>query len=336
VRVRRRRSRRLPLLGLGPRARCTGRARHRVAGFHLGADVRAAPVDGRRCPWTPRTSTTGRSCTPARSTLTFSPALIPAHRPSFTNDATTRALSGRVLCSAPTSAAVIPTLAVIIPTVAPIAIDPNPARADFDALGLRGGASNYQRRSRKQGRRRGRCEDDFRHIWLSFVGSSSRPYFKLATGLSFQRPQGAATKRRTSMVTLRRALRRAIEAIGAQPRPHGRSAACSDPVRRPKFPKEEKHVPILVGFSHFPVRVAHARARAGKARRPPFAPAPGLAGHFPGTRRRAAAVGVARDLLAHSDLCTTIKHYNRARGIEASRAHCQVIAELRRKLNRRS
>jgi hypothetical protein len=39
--------------------------------------------------------------------------LIPAHRPSFTHDATTRALSGRVLCSAPTSAAVIPTVAVI-------------------------------------------------------------------------------------------------------------------------------------------------------------------------------------------------------------------------------
>jgi hypothetical protein len=32
--------------------------------------------------------------------LTFSRALIPAHCPSFANDATTRALSGRVLCSA--------------------------------------------------------------------------------------------------------------------------------------------------------------------------------------------------------------------------------------------
>jgi hypothetical protein len=76
------------------------------------------------------------------------PTLIPAHRPSFTHDATTRTLSGRVLCSAPTSAAVIPTVAVIIPAVASIGVDPNPARADFDALGLRGGASNYQR-SRK-------------------------------------------------------------------------------------------------------------------------------------------------------------------------------------------
>jgi integrase len=45
-------------------------------------------------------------------------------------------------------------------------------------------------------------------------------------------------------------------------------------------------------------------------------------------------IGVARDLLAHSDLRTTIKHYNRARGIEASRAHSQVIARMRRKLNR--
>jgi integrase/recombinase XerD len=47
-------------------------------------------------------------------------------------------------------------------------------------------------------------------------------------------------------------------------------------------------------------------------------------------------IGVARDLLAHSDLRTTIKHYNRVRGIEASRAHCQVIAGMRRKLHRRS
>jgi hypothetical protein len=85
----------------------------------------------------------------SRWVLTFSPALIPAHCPSFTNDATARALSGRVLCSASTSAAVIPTIAVIIPTIAPIGIDPNPARADFDALGLRGGASNNQWRSRK-------------------------------------------------------------------------------------------------------------------------------------------------------------------------------------------
>jgi hypothetical protein len=72
--------------------------------------------------------------------------LIPAHRPSFTHDATTRALSGRVLCSAPTTAAVIPTVAVIISTT--IGVDPDPARADFDALGLRG-LLNYQWRSRK-------------------------------------------------------------------------------------------------------------------------------------------------------------------------------------------
>ena len=64
---------------------------------------------------------------PEQGVPAFSPALIPAHRPSFTNDATTRALSGRVLCSAPTAAAVIPTVAVIIPTVAPIGVDPNDA-----------------------------------------------------------------------------------------------------------------------------------------------------------------------------------------------------------------
>ena len=47
-------------------------------------------------------------------------------------------------------------------------------------------------------------------------------------------------------------------------------------------------------------------------------------------------IGVARDLLAHSDLRTTIKHYNRARGVEASRAYSQVIAGVRRKQNWRS
>ena len=47
-------------------------------------------------------------------------------------------------------------------------------------------------------------------------------------------------------------------------------------------------------------------------------------------------IGVARDLLAHSDLRTTTKYYNRARGIEASRAYSQVIAGMRRKQNRRS
>jgi integrase len=47
-------------------------------------------------------------------------------------------------------------------------------------------------------------------------------------------------------------------------------------------------------------------------------------------------IGVARDLLTHSDLRTTTRYYNRARGIEASRAHSQVIAGIRRKQNRRS
>jgi integrase/recombinase XerD len=42
-------------------------------------------------------------------------------------------------------------------------------------------------------------------------------------------------------------------------------------------------------------------------------------------------IGIARDLLSHSDLRTTTRHYNRARGIEASRAHAQLIAERRRR-----
>ena len=42
-------------------------------------------------------------------------------------------------------------------------------------------------------------------------------------------------------------------------------------------------------------------------------------------------IGVARDLLSHSDLRTTTKYYNRARGIEASRAYAQMIAERRTK-----
>jgi integrase len=46
-------------------------------------------------------------------------------------------------------------------------------------------------------------------------------------------------------------------------------------------------------------------------------------------------MGVVRDLLTHSDL-RTIRHYNRARGIEASRAYGKVIAGIRRKQNRRS
>jgi integrase len=41
---------------------------------------------------------------------------------------------------------------------------------------------------------------------------------------------------------------------------------------------------------------------------------------------------VARDLLAHSDLRTTTKYYNRAKGIEASRAHAHVIAAVRKQI----
>jgi integrase len=41
-------------------------------------------------------------------------------------------------------------------------------------------------------------------------------------------------------------------------------------------------------------------------------------------------IGVARDLLAHRDLRTTIKHYNRAKGVEASRAYREVIDGMRR------
>jgi integrase/recombinase XerD len=42
-------------------------------------------------------------------------------------------------------------------------------------------------------------------------------------------------------------------------------------------------------------------------------------------------IGISRDLLGHADLRTTGKYYNRAKGIEASRACAQVIAVLRRK-----
>ena len=45
-------------------------------------------------------------------------------------------------------------------------------------------------------------------------------------------------------------------------------------------------------------------------------------------------VGIARDLLAHADLRTTTKYYNRAKGIEASRAHNQLIARLRKRSGR--
>jgi integrase len=46
-------------------------------------------------------------------------------------------------------------------------------------------------------------------------------------------------------------------------------------------------------------------------------------------------IGVARDLLGHSDLRTT-RYYIRARGIEVSRAHNQLIAAIRRKRHGRS
>jgi integrase/recombinase XerD len=45
-------------------------------------------------------------------------------------------------------------------------------------------------------------------------------------------------------------------------------------------------------------------------------------------------IGIARDLLAHADLRTTIKYYNRAKGIEASRTHSRLIARLRRNSRR--
>jgi hypothetical protein len=46
-------------------------------------------------------------------------------------------------------------------------------------------------------------------------------------------------------------------------------------------------------------------------------------------------IGVARDLLGHSDLRTTSGYYIRARGIEVSRAHNQLIAAIRRKRRHR-
>jgi hypothetical protein len=45
-------------------------------------------------------------------------------------------------------------------------------------------------------------------------------------------------------------------------------------------------------------------------------------------------IGISRDLLGHSDLRTTTKYYNRARGIEASRAYSQLIAGMRRRQRR--
>jgi integrase/recombinase XerD len=42
-------------------------------------------------------------------------------------------------------------------------------------------------------------------------------------------------------------------------------------------------------------------------------------------------IGIARDLLAHADQRTTTRHYNRARGIEASRSYARLIAGRRGK-----
>jgi hypothetical protein len=42
-------------------------------------------------------------------------------------------------------------------------------------------------------------------------------------------------------------------------------------------------------------------------------------------------VGISRDLLAHTDLRMTTKYYNRAKGIEASRAHGHIISRLKRR-----
>ena len=42
-----------------------------------------------------------------------------------------------------------------------------------------------------------------------------------------------------------------------------------------------------------------------------------------------AQIGVARDLCTHADLRPLDKHYNRARGVEASRVHANLIGEIR-------
>ena len=44
-------------------------------------------------------------------------------------------------------------------------------------------------------------------------------------------------------------------------------------------------------------------------------------------------VGVARDLLTHRDL-RMMRHYNRVKGIEASRAYRRVISQMRRQARR--
>jgi len=43
-----------------------------------------------------------------------------------------------------------------------------------------------------------------------------------------------------------------------------------------------------------------------------------------------AKIGVARDLFAHADLRPINKHYNRTRGIEASRTYAKRIGEIRK------
>lgn len=45
-------------------------------------------------------------------------------------------------------------------------------------------------------------------------------------------------------------------------------------------------------------------------------------------------VGVSRDLLSHSDLRTTGKHYNRAKGVEASRAYSAILQTKKRNIRR--
>ena len=47
-------------------------------------------------------------------------------------------------------------------------------------------------------------------------------------------------------------------------------------------------------------------------------------------------IGAARDLLAHNDLRTTTKYYNRAKGIEASRTYSKIISEIGRTRTKKS
>jgi integrase/recombinase XerD len=46
-------------------------------------------------------------------------------------------------------------------------------------------------------------------------------------------------------------------------------------------------------------------------------------------------IGISRDLLSHSDLRTTGRHYNRAKGIEASRAYAEIVRAKRISLRSR-